>query len=258
MEVVTVDPKQCVRWKLADRSSFEFGDIHALSQDILKNGQIEPVLLRRSSSNKDQFEVIAGSRRWKACLEANILLKGIIEDLSDADATIAQIKENQHLGLCDYSKGISYAKILEEQAMTHAQLADVVGYSRAKFENFLAFGRVPTNIWDAVGNLSKVSSRTAATIYSLSKKGPSYEEALLLLVDEIRRGIGCTRLEKIAESLVEGDKQGRETDLDPQIILPSGKPIATWTKHGLLFSKNISVNQQEIATLLIQYFQKKG
>jgi len=46
MEVVTVDPKKCDRWKLADRSSFEFGDMYALAQDILKNGQIEPVILK--------------------------------------------------------------------------------------------------------------------------------------------------------------------------------------------------------------------
>ena len=254
MKIVTVDAKKCVRWRLADRSSFEFGDIHALAQDILENGQIEPVLLRKSPHNEDQFEIIAGSRRWRACLEADIPLKGILQDLSDAEAAIAQIKENQHLGLCDYSKGITYAKVLKEQTMTHAQLAEVVGCSRAKFENFLSFEKVPTTIWKAVDNLSRVSSRTAATIYALSKNGPNYEEALILLADEIRKGTGCNTLEKMVLALVTNNSQ--KDDLKSKITLPDGTLIATWTKNGLQFSKKILFDQNEISNLLIQYFQK--
>ncbi|RZI45473.1 ParB N-terminal domain-containing protein [Candidatus Finniella inopinata] len=46
MHVIEVDPKKCRRWKLADRSGFEFGNIYALAEDIKKNGQVEPVLVR--------------------------------------------------------------------------------------------------------------------------------------------------------------------------------------------------------------------
>lgn len=255
MEVVTVDPKKCIRWKLADRSGFEFGDIHALAQDILKNGQIEPVLLRKSPEKEDSFEVIAGSRRWMACHNAGIPLKGIIQNLTDSQAAIAQIKENQHLGLCDYSKGIYYARVLKEQTMTHAQLAEVVGYSRAKFENFLTFEKVSDRIWEAVGNISKVTSRTSATIYALSKNGEIYEEALILLAEEIRKGMGCNTLEKRVLALVHDNDQ--TTHLESKIILPSGKLIATWTKQGLQFSKEVSLDQNEISQLLVEYFQKK-
>ena len=41
MEVITVNPRECTRWPLADRSGFEFGDLHSLAEDIKKNGQIE-------------------------------------------------------------------------------------------------------------------------------------------------------------------------------------------------------------------------
>ncbi len=81
MEVVTVDPKKCSRWKLGDRSGFEFGDIHTLAQDILKNGQIEPVILRKSTDKEDHFDVIAGSRRWRACFEEDIPLKALSKNL---------------------------------------------------------------------------------------------------------------------------------------------------------------------------------
>ena len=34
MEVITVNPRECTRWPLADRSGFEFGDLHSLAEDI--------------------------------------------------------------------------------------------------------------------------------------------------------------------------------------------------------------------------------
>jgi ParB family transcriptional regulator, chromosome partitioning protein len=36
MEVITVNPRECTRWPLADRSGFEFGDLHSLAEDIKK------------------------------------------------------------------------------------------------------------------------------------------------------------------------------------------------------------------------------
>ena len=41
--------------------------------------------------------MIAGSRRWKACLLANLPLKAILTDYNDKQASIAQIKENVKL-----------------------------------------------------------------------------------------------------------------------------------------------------------------
>jgi ParB family chromosome partitioning protein len=254
MQVIDIDPKKCIRWKFADRSGFEFGDIFALSQDILKNGQIEPVILRKPDATKDQYEVIAGSRRWKACLEANIPLKGIVKNLSDEQAAIAQIKENQQLSICDYSKGIYYSKLITSKKMSVTQLADSIGCSKAKLENFLAFDKVPTLIWDAVGNLSRISSRTASTIYALSQKGEQYIQALIDLAEEIRKGAGCRTIEQKVLTIIKGSSS--EIDYKEKIILPSGRPIASWTKTGLQFAKDLPLNQQEIAKALISYFQK--
>jgi len=253
MQIIEVDPRKCIRWKFADRSGFEFGDIFALSQDILKNGQIEPAILRKSADHPDQYEVIAGSRRWKACLEAQIPLKGILQNLSDEQAAIAQIKENQQLPLCDYSKGIYYSKLLAEKKITLTSLAESIGCSRAKLDNYLAFEKVPSDIWDAVGNLSRVSSRSAATIYSLSKKGKDYIAALIDLAEEIRKGTGCKTLEKKVMLAVHGPNGTIE--YQESILLPSGQPIAKWTKNGLLFAKDIPLNQTEIADALVKYFQ---
>lgn len=172
MNIITVNPRECVRWSYADRILFECGDIPSLAEDIKNNGQIEPVHLRlREHDPKFKYEVIAGSRRWKACLDADLPLRAVIDNVTDDQAAIIQIKENQGLGLCDYSKGLYYAKLLEDHKITQESLANNINASRAKLTQCLTFNKVPKAIWYSVGNMSKVSSRTSATIYSLSQKG---------------------------------------------------------------------------------------
>lgn len=253
MHVVEIDPKNCVRWKFADRSGFEFGDIFALSQDIQKNGQIEPAILRNDPSHPGKYEVIAGSRRWKACLEEGIALKAIVQNLTDEQAAVVQIKENQKVPLCDYSKGIHYSKLLKEKKLTLTFLSELLGISRAKLDNYLAFEKIPTPIWDAVGNLSRLSSRSAATIYSLSKKGKDYVAALIELAEDIRKGTGSKTLEKKVLQAINGHSE--TLDYQQSIFLPSGQPIAKWTKNGIQFAKDIPLNQEEIANTLVKYFQ---
>lgn len=47
-QIIIVDPSSCKRWAFADRAEFEFGNIHELAEDIEKNGQINPVIIRKS------------------------------------------------------------------------------------------------------------------------------------------------------------------------------------------------------------------
>ena len=87
MKIVKLDPRACTRWKYADRSSFEFGDTNSLADDIKANGQITPIFVRELKNDpKFKYEVIAGSRRFQACLNANLMIDAIITDVSDSKA----------------------------------------------------------------------------------------------------------------------------------------------------------------------------
>ena len=70
--IIEIDPRDCRRWKYADRSEFEFGDSNILAKDIEENGQIEPVIVREIDDDGFKYEVIAGSRRLRACLVGNL------------------------------------------------------------------------------------------------------------------------------------------------------------------------------------------
>ena len=89
MEIIEINPSQCTRWKYADRSSFEFGNLSGLITSIKKHGQIEPIYVRELKDNpRFKYEILAGSRRWKACLGEDITLKAIVNNVSDIEASI--------------------------------------------------------------------------------------------------------------------------------------------------------------------------
>lgn len=252
MEIVTLDPRDCTRWKYADRSSFEFGDTNSLAEDIRANGQITPVFARHLPNNpKFKYEIIAGSRRLQACLNANLMLSAIITDASDDKAAIIQIKENDQIPLSEFSKGMSFAKMKKDNKLTQEQLAEIIGCSRKKVHGLLAFAKVDSKIWQAVNNMSKVSSRSAETILTISNKSKQHKEALIEIAEEIRKGAGHTRIDKLATAIISGETQGANEEL---IETPSGQVLAKWKDGKLHFAKGIEVDKIKLNKMLISFF----
>jgi ParB family chromosome partitioning protein len=256
MEVIKVDPRECTKWKYADRSFFEYGDPNILAEDIKRNGQIEPVYVRCLDNDKDfKYEVIAGNRRFQACLSANILMKAIICDASDYEASVIQFKENEKIALSDYSRGMSFAKLKEDEKLTNDDLGAITGYSRSKIQNFLYFAKIDKSIWDAVSNMSKISARSAETIYALSKRGESYKKALIEISDEIRKGAGSHRIEKLVDHIVLGEEQKPD---DNVITSPKGEILAVWKNDKLQFAKNLNLDQKDFTNHIASYFAKRS
>jgi ParB family chromosome partitioning protein len=253
MDVVKIDPRVCTRWQYADRNYFEFGDVDVLAEDIKRNGQITPVFVRPLKDNdKFKYEVIAGSRRLKACLGADIMMKVIITDVSDIEAATIQIKENERLALSEYSRGMSFAKLKEDGKLTQEQLAEIVGCSRKKIQSLLCFAKVPKDIWNAVTNMGKVSARSAETILALYKKSDDHKKALIEIAEEIKKGAGSVRIEKLVTEILNGSLQNEEEEV---IANQNGKTIAVWKKGGIFFSKNINFNKQKLTKLLMEFFK---
>ncbi len=56
--------------KYQPRSIMQEEALHALSQSILKQGVMQPIIVRPIGNN--QYEIIAGERRWRAAKLANL------------------------------------------------------------------------------------------------------------------------------------------------------------------------------------------
>ena len=243
-----IDPKECRNWKFDDRSGFEYGDIYSLGLDIKNNKQIEPVVARTYRDGK--YEIIAGSRRWKACLELELPLLARIMKLSDEEATLHQIKENEKQPISDYSKGIHFAKLIEAKITTIEKIAQMQNYSKQKAYGFLAFSKVPNVIWDAVVDMSKVSSRSAQTIYAISNKGQEYVDALITIAEEIRKGAGAKKIEALVMQIISGETT--EIESRKEIFNNKGDIIGYWVKNGIAFNNDVVIDQSKLEQAIVR------
>ena len=253
MKIVKLDPRACTRWKYADRSSFEFGDTNSLADDIKANGQITPIFVRELKNDpKFKYEVIAGSRRFQACLNANLMIDAIITDVSDSKAVAIQIKENDKIPLSEFSKGIAFAKLKEDSKLTQEQLAEIVGCSRKKIHSLLAFSKIDKAIWSAVGNMSKISIRSAETILTLANKSNRHKEALIEIAEDIRKGAGCRRIETMVADIISGKTKNADEEI---IESSSGQVIGKWKAGKLHFAKDIDFDRKKLNKMLVGFFK---
>jgi len=249
IKILNVDPSKCKRWKFADRIEADFFKIEELAEDILKNGQINPVLIRAVDDEKFKYEIIAGSRRWKACLLANIPLKAILTDYNDTQAAIAQIKENEKTGLSNYSRGISYSILLKNKILSQEQLASSLGVSRSKLQSLICFAKIPESVMDAIGNPERISARSANSIYSLSKKGEDHINALIEIAEKIKLGLASYDIEEAVKNIVAGKQDLTDNDIRNS----KGEVIARWRMGSLIIRAKNSADRKKL-TKLVEYF----
>ncbi|MCD8551602.1 MAG: ParB/RepB/Spo0J family partition protein [Shewanella xiamenensis] len=111
--------------------------LEELAHSIRNQGIIQPIVVRPVSNN--QYEIIAGERRWRASQLAGVekipcIVKAVPDDAAIA---IALIENIQREDLNAMEEAIALQRLMQEFELTHQQVADVVGKSRASVSNLL-------------------------------------------------------------------------------------------------------------------------
>jgi ParB/RepB/Spo0J family partition protein len=84
------------------RTTFTEQAINELAQSLREDGQLQPVLVRRTDSNlgdddQPKFELIAGERRWRAAQRAGLkTIQAAIWEVSDEESLRLALIENWH------------------------------------------------------------------------------------------------------------------------------------------------------------------
>lgn len=206
-QVIEIDPEACVLWKHKDRHAADLGDIDELARDIKTNGQVVPGIVRLSPTNNNQYEIIAGERRWRACLSLNLKFRAILETLTEKEAAIVQAAENlNRRDLSDYSKGLNYHNLIESGVFSQTELSKKLNISKANMSNFLSFADLPQDIIELFSDISKVSSRTATEVRAIYNKGGENLEALKKVLPSLPITAGANSLSHLIMAEINGKK----------------------------------------------------
>ena len=111
-----------------------------LSNSIRTQGVMQPLVVRPvGEPGESKYEIIAGERRWRASQLAGLeQVPCVIRQVSDEAALALAIIENiQREDLSAMEQAIGLQRLKTEFDLTHQQIADAVGRSRASITNLL-------------------------------------------------------------------------------------------------------------------------
>ena len=125
------------RGKYQPRREMNSDTLEDLANSIRAQGVIQPIVVRHLLGGR--YEIVAGERRWRASQLAGLAeIPAIIKDIPDeAASAIALIENIQRENLNPVEEAIALQRLLEEFSMTHQQVADAVGKSRASVTNLM-------------------------------------------------------------------------------------------------------------------------
>lgn len=136
---------QIQRGKYQPRREMDSEALEELASSIRAQGIIQPLIVRPVG---EKYEIIAGERRWHAAKLANLTeVPVIIRHIPDEAAiAIALIENIQRENLNPIEESMALQRLIEEFDMTHQQVAEAVGKSRASVSNLLRLLILPDNV----------------------------------------------------------------------------------------------------------------
>ncbi|MDX1900433.1 MAG: ParB/RepB/Spo0J family partition protein [Gammaproteobacteria bacterium] len=128
---------QIQRGKYQPRRDMDSAALEDLAASIRAQGVIQPIVVRPVAGGR--YEIVAGERRWRASqLAGRKDVPAIVRIIPDeAAVAIALIENIQRESLNPIEEAMALQRLLEEFGMTHQQVADAVGKSRASVTNLL-------------------------------------------------------------------------------------------------------------------------
>ncbi|HXY22009.1 MAG TPA: ParB/RepB/Spo0J family partition protein [Burkholderiaceae bacterium] len=119
-----------------------------LAQSIRQQGVIQPILVRTLAT--DQYEIIAGERRFRAAQMAGLTeVPVIVRDVPDEAALALALIENiqrEDLNPLEEAQGVQ--RLIAEFSFTHEQAAQAIGRSRSATTNLLRLLQLAQPIQD--------------------------------------------------------------------------------------------------------------
>ncbi len=128
------------------RDVFDEDALNSLSLSIREVGVLQPVLIRRKSS--DTFELIAGERRWRAAKRAGKeTIPAIVRDVEDLTSLEHALVENLHRqDLGPLEEAAAYQQLLDDFQLSQEAVAKRVGKSRPAIANSLRLLQLPSSV----------------------------------------------------------------------------------------------------------------
>ena len=130
------------------RKTFDENALQVLADSIREHGVIQPIVVRELGVMDDNYEIIAGERRWRAAKMAGldeipaVIMTG--DELKIAE--VALIENVQRKDLNPIEEAMAYKALIERFDLKQEEVARQAGKSRSAVANMLRLLELPDGV----------------------------------------------------------------------------------------------------------------
>jgi ParB family transcriptional regulator, chromosome partitioning protein len=191
------------------RVNFDEDTMSALAASIKELGVLQPVLVRQvGSAAADDFELIAGERRWRAARRAGLqtipVLVHTVDDTKSLEQALVENLHRQDLNVLE--EAAAYQQLIEEFDYTHDQVAKRVGKSRTSVTNILRLLQLPTGVQRLLAE-GQISPGHARALLGTPDRG--YQEVLAKAI--VADGLTVRAIEDLVRQRADGGEDAAES-----------------------------------------------
>ena len=239
-ELRQVPVEQIRRGRYQPRLNIRSDELQELADSIRAQGVIQPVVLRRVDGGG--YELIAGERRWRAAQLAGLHeVPAVVRVIPDQAAAAMSLIENiQREDLNPLEEAGALARLIEEFGLTHQQVADAVGRSRAAVSNLLRL-RDLSDVPKELLELGDLEMGHARALLSLAA-----DDQATLARKVVREGLNVRQTERLIKSW----GQARPA---PKPVSPDIRRVETELSERLGAHVKLEAKPKGNGRLVIQY-----
>ncbi len=204
--------------KYQPRIDFDKDKLLDLTNSIKNHGIIQPIIVRKIEDKEDNYEIVAGERRWRASKLAGLdNMPCIVKDLdSELSSKYALIENIQREDLNPVEEGKAYKQLIDKYELTQEQLAKEVGKSRSYITNSIRLLNLNKEVLKYIYD-GKISLGHGKVLLAMKDK----KDQLLIANKIIEENLNIRQIEDIIknkepEKIETKDKKKRNKD--PHII----------------------------------------
>ncbi|MCR2045453.1 ParB/RepB/Spo0J family partition protein [Anaerosalibacter massiliensis] len=199
--IVNIDISLIKPNKKQPRKEFDKKALLELSQSIKTYGVIQPIIVRKF---KNDYEIVAGERRWKASQEAGLKeIPCIIKDMEELDSMkIALIENLQREDLNPIEEAVAFEELMKDYGLTQEEVAKVVGKSRSYIANTIRLLNLDENTKNHIQE-GKISSGHGRALLSIDNE----KERENVTKEIIDKKLNVRDTERLAKEVKEIEKK---------------------------------------------------
>ena len=196
--------------KFQPRKNFDENNLEDLTNSIKERGVIQPIIVRRSSTDDTKYEIIAGERRWLAARKAGLHeIPVVVTEADDLKSLEFAIVENvQRHDLNPFEEAQGYKRLIDEFSYDQEKVSKFIGKSRSYITNTLRLLNLPDDVLRLVEE-KKISAGHAKILVGL-------ENALFIAKKIIEKRLSVRQTENFVK-IFKKKPLSRNSQRDPNI-----------------------------------------